>query len=73
MRDNQSYCGVLLDDNNRKPVCRLHFNGKKKQVTFFDNDKEERVTLDTLQQLYEHSSRLLAAVEKYEGVGTVKA
>ena len=21
MRDNQSYCGILLDDNNRKPIC----------------------------------------------------
>ncbi|WP_236306816.1 type I restriction endonuclease, partial [Pseudomonas lactis] len=23
-RDTQSYFGVLLDDNNRKPICRLH-------------------------------------------------
>jgi hypothetical protein len=22
MRDTLSYCGVLLDDNNRKPICR---------------------------------------------------
>ena len=26
-RDTQSYFGVLLDDNNRKPLCRLHLNG----------------------------------------------
>ena len=26
MRDAQSYCAVLLDDNNRKPLCRLMFN-----------------------------------------------
>src|SRR6202000_1005398 len=25
-RDTQSYFGILLDDNNRKPICRLHFN-----------------------------------------------
>lgn len=30
MRDVQSYCGILLDDNNRKPICRLHFNSSKK-------------------------------------------
>jgi len=24
-RDGQSYFGILLDDNNRKPICRLHF------------------------------------------------
>lgn len=23
MRDAQSYCAILLDDNNRKPICRL--------------------------------------------------
>ena len=26
-RDTQSYFGILLDDNNRKPLCRLHLNG----------------------------------------------
>jgi len=23
IRDTQSYCGILLDDNNRKPICRM--------------------------------------------------
>ena len=27
-RDRQTYFGVLLDDNNRKPICRFHFNSK---------------------------------------------
>jgi hypothetical protein len=26
MRDAKSYCAVLLDDNNRKTIARLHFN-----------------------------------------------
>ncbi|RZK41170.1 MAG: restriction endonuclease [Pedobacter sp.] len=25
-RDTQSYFGVLFDNNNRKPICRFHFN-----------------------------------------------
>lgn len=25
IRDTKSYCGILLDDNNRKPICRLHY------------------------------------------------
>jgi len=29
-RDTQSYFGILLDDNNRKPLCRMHLNGSKK-------------------------------------------
>ena len=28
MRDTKSYCGVLLDDNNQRPICRLRFNAK---------------------------------------------
>ncbi len=26
MRDQKSYCGVLVDNNNRKPLVRLWFN-----------------------------------------------
>lgn len=40
-RDQQSYFGILLDDNNRKPMCRLHYNGKKKYVSFFDRERRK--------------------------------
>lgn len=66
IRDNQSYCGILLDDNNRKPICRIHFNGKKKQVSFFDKGKEEKENLDEINQLYEFSSRLINTLSIYE-------
>jgi hypothetical protein len=32
-RDTQSYFGILLDDNNRKPICRLHFNRTQKYIS----------------------------------------
>jgi hypothetical protein len=66
VRDNQSYCGILLDDNNRKPICRLHFNGKKRQVSFFDTGKEERVNLEENNQLYEFTSRFMKTISLYE-------
>lgn len=65
-RDQQSYFGILLDDNNRKPICRLHYNGKKKYVSFFDTDVEERVEISNNSQLYDYSARLLKAIDKYE-------
>jgi predicted type IV restriction endonuclease len=40
LRDAQSYCAILFDDNNRKPIARLHFNGKSKFVTVFGAEKE---------------------------------
>jgi hypothetical protein len=66
MRDNQSYCGILLDDNNRRPICRLHFNQKKKQVSFFDTGKEEKVALDGNNRLYEFASRLIRVIDLYD-------
>jgi hypothetical protein len=66
MRDVQSYCGILLDDNNRKPICRLHFNSSKKYVTLFDVEGGERVDITSLDSLYELASRIRAAVQRYE-------
>ncbi|MFD1253728.1 hypothetical protein DEVEQU_03567 [Devosia equisanguinis] len=40
LRDAQSYCAILFDDNNRKPVARMHFNGKTKFLSVFGPDKE---------------------------------
>jgi predicted type IV restriction endonuclease len=72
-RDQQSYFGILLDDNNRKPICRLHYNGKKKYVSFFDTGKEEKVEIDGSSQLYDYSARLIKAVENYEKIITPPA
>lgn len=66
MRDVQSYCGILLDDNNRKPICRLHFNSTKKYVTLFDVEGGERVDIASLDDLYGMASRIRASVQKYE-------
>lgn len=68
-RDQQSYFGILLDNNNRKPICRLHFNSKKKYVSFFDNGKEEKVEIESNNQLYEYTSRLINVVGQYDSKG----
>jgi predicted type IV restriction endonuclease len=67
-RDTQSYFGVLLDDNNRKPICRLHFNSEKvKYVVFFNEKREpERVDIASLNDLYKHGDRLKKVVTAYE-------
>lgn len=66
-RDTQSYFGILLDDNNRKPLCRLHFNRSQKYVGLFDKDKNEtRHPIETLDDIYNFSDQLRAAVSYYE-------
>ena len=55
-RDTQSYFGVLLDDNNRKPICRFHFLETTKFLTCFDENREPyRVDISKLNDIYKHA------------------
>lgn len=64
MRDAQSYCAILLDDNNRKPICRLRFNNTEKLALGIFNEKKEevRVTLSSLDDIYNHADQLRASL-----------
>ena len=68
MRDTKSYCGILLDDNNRKPICRLRFNATSvKYLGFLDREKnEEKVAIDKVEDIYKHADRLRETVGFYE-------
>ena len=41
LRDAKSYAAILLDDNNRKTVARLHFNGASVKYFGTFSDKDE--------------------------------
>lgn len=65
-RDAQSYFAILLDDNNRKPICRLNFNGQKKFITLFDEAKKEtRHELSSLDDIFVHSEALTKTLSSY--------
>jgi len=66
-RDTQSYFGVLLDDNNRKPICRLHFNGSNKYIGIFDKDKKEtRHPIEEIDDIYNFEDQLIETLKFYE-------
>ena len=65
MRDQRSYCAILIDNNNRRPLTRLHFNRGAKLISLFDSEKEERVKIDPLDHIYDHAERLRATAGKY--------
>lgn len=65
MRDRQSYCGIIIDDNNRKPLARLHFNTSKWRVGLFDGDQEERVDINSLNDIFKLAERLKVTARKY--------
>jgi len=66
-RDTQSYFGVLLDDNNRKPICRLHLNGGNKYISLFDKHKKEKKELiESIDDIYAFEQQLLDTVTFYD-------
>lgn len=67
IRDAVSYCAILLDDNNRKPLCRLHFNGKQKSVGLFDGGrKDARQPIDSLDDMLQFAEALRATAVAYD-------
>ncbi|WP_283177617.1 type I restriction enzyme HsdR N-terminal domain-containing protein [Gemmobacter sp. 24YEA27] len=65
MRDQKSYCGILADDNNRRPLARLHFNRSIKYLGVFDGEAEERIAIDDLDDIYKYAERLRQTAIKY--------
>lgn len=67
MRDAKSYCSVLVDDNNRKPVCRLYFNSKSsRSIGVFDADKvETKFPLPDLNEIFKHASQIEIVLKSY--------
>lgn len=67
MRDVKSYCGIILDDNNRKPICRLYLNSDtKRYIGLFHNEKEEKELIEAIPDIYKYSSQIRDVVKKYD-------
>ena len=65
-RDTQSYFGILLDDNNRKPICRLHFNHTNKYLEIFDSEKKgTRVLISSLNDIFKYRDNIIATLKSY--------
>jgi predicted type IV restriction endonuclease len=65
-RDTQSYFGILLDDNNRKPIARLYFNSSKKYISVFTSDKkEEKIPVATIDDIFDHRQKIIASANLY--------
>lgn len=67
MRDAKSYCAILLDDNNRKTLARLHFNGvTTKHLGTFSGKDETRNLISELTDIYQHSEAIEARIKELE-------
>lgn len=66
-RDSQSYFAIFADDNNRKPICRLHFNNtNNKRIGFVDENRNEQMeSISKLDDIYNFKKQLIEAVKRY--------
>lgn len=67
MRDAQSYCSIFMDNNNRKPICRLYFNRKTtRAIGIFDPDKTEtKHQIEDLSDIFDHADFIETTVKAY--------
>ena len=67
-RDTLSYFGILLDDNNRKPICRMYFNAKSTKYvsTFDENKKETKHDINSLDDIYKYADEIKATIGFYD-------
>lgn len=65
-RDAQRYFAIFLDDNNRKTICRLYLNlSTVKKIAFLNEDKkEESIYIDTIEDIYKHSDKIIEQTGK---------
>ena len=72
MRDSQNYCSVLLDNNNRRAICRLHFNSpSRKRLSIPSNERTRggaRVStfhdIESVNDISEYAEQLREAVRE---------
>jgi hypothetical protein len=65
-KDTQSYLSILVDDNNRKLICRLYLNSQKKYLAFIDSEKKEsKHEISSLDDIYLFSEQLTQTAELY--------
>lgn len=65
-RDAQSYFSIILDDNNRKGICRIYLGGSKKYIGIINPDKSEtKNEITTIDDIYKYSDSIIKTVEAY--------
>jgi stress response protein SCP2 len=74
LRSVQSYCGILLDFNNRRPICRLHVKRPSAwYLGLFDRGEiapnggriEDKIRIERLDDIHYYADRLRATLAVY--------
>jgi len=70
MRDAKSYCSILLDNKNYKPIARLYFNNlTNKRLNLLANPQDrkgELLPIAALDEIYKYADRIKAQIQAFE-------
>ena len=65
-RDTESYFGILYQDNNRKPICRVKFDTQKRQIMLPDESKNfTRYYIENINEIYKYKDEIIKIVNRY--------
>lgn len=66
-RDAKSYFTIIIDDTNRKLVCRLYLNSQtSKKISYFDENKNEIICpIESILDLYQYAEVLKSIASRY--------
>lgn len=66
LRDAKTYCAILFDNNNRRPICRLRFNNPSRLAIGLFNGRDENIfQISDLTEIYDYSAQLKDTVSNY--------
>ncbi len=64
-KDTLSYFTILLDNNTWRWICRLYLNGSKKYLSLPSGDKENKILISNIDDIYNHKTEIIEAVKTY--------
>jgi len=65
-RTNESYFGILYEDNNRKCICRVYLNAGIKYITIPDAEKKHiRYEITTVDDIYNYGEEMVESCRNY--------
>jgi hypothetical protein len=69
IRDSKSYCAILLDDNNRRTLVRLHFNSlTTRYIGTFAGKIETRHSVGALTDIYKFEKEIVDRIKEFEAL-----
>jgi predicted type IV restriction endonuclease len=66
MRDTQTYCNILIDDNKNKVLCRLYFNQAQKRIGIYTPERtEDKLAIASIEDIYQYADRFKVTAGYY--------